>query len=97
MSLQPHEVILGPLLTERTTAAMEQSNTVSFRVDVRANKHQIRRAVEELFGVKVESVRTARMHGKWRRIRWQPGYTGDWKKAHVKLREGHSIKFFETE
>jgi large subunit ribosomal protein L23 len=97
MNLTHQEIIQAPLLTEKSNAAMDVSNTVCFRVDKRANKHQIREAVETLFKVKVESVRTSVMPGKWRRVRWRPGYTGDWKKARVKLKAGHTIRFFETE
>jgi large subunit ribosomal protein L23 len=95
MSLAAHEIVLEPLLTEKSTVATERENVVAFRVAKQANKHQIREAVEKLFGVKVQAVRTVRMHGKWRRVRWRPGYTGDWKKAYVKLKEGHTIQFFE--
>jgi len=97
MSVSGHHIVIEPLLSEKSNAATERTNTVCFRVDLRANKHQIREAVEKLFKVKVESVRTARLPGKWRRVRYRPGYTGDWKKAHVTLKEGHSIRFFETE
>jgi len=97
MNLDPHHIILEPMFTEKTTAATSDRNVVAFKVDRRANKFQIRNAVEHLFNVKVGKVRTVNMHGKIRRVRWRPGYTGDWKKAYVQLMPGSTIEFFETE
>lgn len=97
VSYEPHHVILEPLLTEKSTWATADYNVVAFKVDRRANKHQIREAVEKLFDVEVAKVRTVNMHGKMRRVRWRAGYTGDWKKAYVQLKEGSSIEFFDTE
>ena len=90
------EIIRRPLITEKSTELRDERNTVAFQVDRRANKIEIRRAVEAQFGVKVADVRVASMHGKTRR---QGRYTGrqpDWKKAYVRLAEGQKpIEFFE--
>ena len=91
----PHQILLRPLVTERTVSLSEKSNTVTFVVAKSANKIEIRRAVEESFGVKVESVRTMIMRGKMKRWgRWL-GRRANWKKAYVTLAEGNSINFFE--
>ncbi len=73
----------------------EEGGTVVFRVDSRANKLQIKHAVEVLFNVKVIKVNTLNVEGKKRRIRYREGKRPDWKKAYITLREGDSITFFE--
>ncbi|MCU0727996.1 MAG: 50S ribosomal protein L23 [Planctomycetes bacterium] len=88
------QVIKRPLITEQGMHLVETQQTYPFAVDLRANKLQIRKAVEELFKVKVDSVRTANRHGKKRRRGRVIGRTEDWKKAYVKLKEGHSIELF---
>ena len=90
-----HDVIRRPLVTEKSTMGRELSNLVTFAVDPRANKHEIQRAVEMLFEVKVLSVRTMRMAPKQRRVGKNMGRKPEWKKALVKLAEGQSIEFFE--
>lgn len=89
------QVIRRPLVTEKSTLGRELSNEVVFAVDPRANKHEIRRAVESLFEVRVEDVRTARMPRKKRRVGRFVGSRPQWKKAIVRLAEGQSIEFFE--
>lgn len=89
------QIIQRPLITEKTTIEREFTNVVTFRVDVRANKMQIKEAVESLFDVKVVEVRTSRVRGKPRRQGRFQGYKPSWKKARVKLREGDNIEFFE--
>ena len=86
-----YDVIREPLLTEKGT---EQVTTVKyiFVVDRSAKKHEIREAVERLFNVKVDKVNTMVMGGKWKRVRYQPGKTADWKKAIVTLKEGQKIE-----
>ena len=93
MNLQ--DVIRRPLVTEKSTLARESSNVVTLAVDPRANKQQIKRAVEELFRVSVVDVRTMRMHAKKRRVGRFLGRKPEWKKAIVKLAEGQTIEFFE--
>jgi large subunit ribosomal protein L23 len=89
-------VIRRPLLTEKTTIARETSPVVVFEVAVRATKIDIRNAVEQLFGSKVQSVRTALMHGKIKRQGRFSGQRPDWKKAWVRLKAGEKVpEFFE--
>jgi len=90
-----HEVIRRPLVTEKSNIAREEHNLVTFAVDPRANKHQIKRAVEELFDVSVVDVRTIRMPRKSRRVGRFMGRKAEWKKALVRLAEGQRIEFFE--
>lgn len=90
-----HQVIRKPLVTEKSNIAREVSNVVTLAVDPRANKHEIARAVEELFSVSVLEVRTVRMPRKTRRVGKHAGRKPEWKKAMVRLREGQSIEFFE--
>ncbi len=89
------QIIRRPIITEKSTIEREFSNIVTFRVDLRANKLEIKHAVEELFEVKVLEVRTARFKGKPRRVGRYQGFRPAWKKARVRLREGDSIEFFE--
>lgn len=89
------QIIQKPLITEKSTIERELQNIVTFRVDLRATKPQIKQAVEKLFGVKVLEVRTARVHGKPRRVGRFEGHRPSWKKARVRLREGDNIEFFE--
>lgn len=91
------EIIRRPLVTEKTADQRESANVVAFEVDSRANKIEIRRAVEAQFkDVKVAEVRVARMHGKTRRFGRNVGQRPDWKKAYVRLTEDSKpIEFFE--
>ncbi len=88
-------IIKKPCLTEKGMALQEDSNQLVFRVDPRANKIEIKQAVEEMFNVEVEKVRTANMHGKKKRLGRYMGRRSDWKKAIVSLVEGHSVDFLE--
>jgi large subunit ribosomal protein L23 len=90
-----HEVIRKPLVTEKSNIGREEKNLVSFAVDVRATKPEIRSAVEQLFSVKVLDVHTLRMPRKTRRVGKTMGYKPQWKKAIVQLAEGQRIEFFE--
>jgi large subunit ribosomal protein L23 len=89
------DVVRGPIVTEKGTLVSELGNQVVLRVHPQANKVAIRQAVEQLFGVKVEGVRTSRVLGKTRRVGRSVGRRPLWKKAYVTLAEGHSIEFFE--
>ena len=89
-----HQIIRRPVVTEKGTALKEQ-NKYLFEVDRRANKVEIKQAVESLFNVKVAAIHTVSMRGKVKRLGRFAGRTSDWKKAIVTLREGHSIEFFE--
>ena len=90
-----HEVIRRPLVTEKSNIGRELNNLVTLAVDPRANKHDVKRAVESLFDVQVLSVRTMRMPRKTRRMGKTMGRKPEWKKALVELAEGQSIEFFE--
>jgi len=87
-----YDVVQKPLLTERSMARLDESNTYVFCVHMGANKVQIRNAIETLFDVKVVSVNTARVHGKTRRRGQTVTKMPDWRKAFVKLREGDAIE-----
>lgn len=90
-----HDVIRRPVVTEKSTVAREERNVVTLAVDPRATKPLIRKAVEELFDVKVLDVRTMRMPRKSRRVGKTEGRKPEWKKAIVTLAEGQTIEFFE--
>ena len=90
-----HEVIRRPLVTEKSNIGREEQNVVTLAVDPRANKHDVRRAVEELFDVDVLDVHTMRMPRKTRRVGKFVGRKPEWKKAIVRLAEGQTIEFFE--
>ena len=89
-----YNVIKRPLITEQGMHLVQTENSYPFAVDPRANKIQIREAVEKTFGVKVVAVRTSNRKGKPRRRGRRVGRTQNWKKAYVKLREGQTIELF---
>lgn len=90
------QVIKRPLiLTEKGNVLRETQNTFLFEVDRRANKIQIRNAVEKLFNVKVEQVRTMVVRGHLRRMGRGHEKTKNWKKAIVSVKDGDTIEFFE--
>ena len=88
------DVIRKPLITEKTTVIREDGRTLVFEVAPGATKVDIKRAVEKLLGSKVEGVRTAIAHGKFKRQGKYMGRRSDWKKAYVKLREGEKLPDF---
>ncbi len=88
------DIIVRPLISERSMLDIEHRK-YTFVVDRRANKFQIRQAIEELFGVKVEKVNTMRMLGKMRRMGAFQGRRPNWKKAIIKLAPGQEIDVFE--
>jgi large subunit ribosomal protein L23 len=90
-----YDVIIRPLVTEKTNLQKEMHNQVSFEVDRRANRIEIKRAVEVGFKVKVASVRTMQMIGKTVQRGRIQGKRRDWKKAIVRLMPGERIEFFE--
>ena len=89
------DIIRRPLITEKGNLAQELSNQVVFEVDRRANKIEIRDAVERAFDVKVTQVRTMNIQGKKKRMGRIMGRRSDWKKAYVTLAPGHNVDFFE--
>ena len=95
MSQDPRQVIIRPIMTEKSMRLKEDQNTVTFQVRPDANKVAIRHAVEAVFNVKVADVRTASFEGKLKRMGRHQGRRPDWKKAIVTLRPGHTIDFVE--
>ncbi len=89
------EILIRPLMTEKSMRQKEEQNTVAFRVRPDANKVEIRAAVETVFNVKVSSVRTASFEGKLKRMGRSEGKRADWKKAIVTLAPGHKIELVE--
>ncbi|MFO1091902.1 MAG: 50S ribosomal protein L23 [Planctomycetaceae bacterium] len=92
--MDPQQVVLRPLVTEKGTHQSEKYNAYAFEVASRATKHDIKHAVEALWDVRVVSVRTQTRKGKPRRTRMALGHTADWKKAIVELHEEDRISFF---
>jgi large subunit ribosomal protein L23 len=92
--LEPHQVILRPLVTEKGLHKANRHNAYSFEINAQAGKDDVRRAVESLFDVKVVSVNTMNRKGKTRRYKMKAGSTKVWKKAVVKLDPEHRINFF---
>lgn len=93
-TLAPHQIILRPLVTEKGMHRSTRHNAYAFEVHKHATKHDVRRAVETLFDVKVVAVHTQNRKGKPRRTRFSLGHTKDWKKAIVTLDPEHRIDFF---
>jgi large subunit ribosomal protein L23 len=91
MPLDPHRISRRPIVTEKGLGVKELQHTVVFEVAASANKTQIKEAVQKVFKVKVEQVRTANFHGKMRRRGMITGYRRDWKKAYVKLKAGEKM------
>jgi large subunit ribosomal protein L23 len=94
MVLDAHQIILRPLITEKGIHRSTRHNQYAFEINRLASKVDVRRAVEELFNVKVVRVATQNRKGKPRRNRFRQGYTKDWKKAIVTLDPEHRIDFF---
>jgi large subunit ribosomal protein L23 len=88
------DVIRRPIVTEKTTVMREAGETLVFEVAADATKVEIRRAIEQLFGSKVATVRTAIAHGKVKRQGRFAGRRPDWKKAYVRLRAGEKVPEF---
>jgi large subunit ribosomal protein L23 len=87
-----YRLIQKPVITEKASDDTLRRNAYHFQVPLEANKVEIRQAVEKLFEVRVSSVNTARVRGKWRRRGWNAGTTPAWKRAMVTLREGDTIE-----
>ena len=94
--MKSHEIIRRPIVTEKSTGQRETGNVIAFEVDVNANKIEVKRAVEELFKVKVAEVRLLNVAGKMKRMGRYEGKRRDWRKAYVRLVEGEKAPdFFE--
>ena len=96
MTFDYRQIIRTHVTTERSTKLREKNNEYVFEVDRKANKYQVRMAVEEAFKVKVDSVRTITLPGKRRRMGRSQGKTSARKKAVVRLKQGESITIFEN-
>ena len=92
--LEPYQVVLRPLITEKATHLSERHNAYTFEVNPLATKTEIKGAVEVLFNVKVLDVRTQNRRGKARRYRLKAGRMRNWKKAIVSLHEEYRIDFY---
>ena len=88
-------IIKYPVITDKATRLLD-NNQYSFVVNPYSDKITIKAAIEYLFNVKVTKVNTLKMHGKWKRLRYQAGRTSDWKKAVVTLKEGDKIDIAAT-
>jgi large subunit ribosomal protein L23 len=86
------DVIKAPIITEKTSDLAQNKNTITFSVDVKANKTEIKQAVEKIFNVKVESVNTINVKPRKKRVGKYTGMTSRVKKAIVKLKDGSSIE-----
>jgi large subunit ribosomal protein L23 len=91
----PYQIIKGPLITEKSTTLRGEENKFTFFISLRASKTEIKKAVEELFKVKVIRVNTFNLKGKKKRLGIHEGYTPRRKKAVVTLKPGDTIRMFE--
>ncbi|RJP20147.1 MAG: 50S ribosomal protein L23 [Candidatus Abyssobacteria bacterium SURF_5] len=94
MKYNPHQIIRRPAISEKGTILTERHNKYVFEVATDANKLQVKQAVEEIFKVTVTRVNTMRVAGKKKRVRYKVGYTPEWKKAIVTLKQGDRIELF---
>lgn len=92
--MKRQDIIINPIITEKSTRLQEEGK-YCFRVDRRANKKEVMRAVREIFDVEPVACTIMNVKGKPKRVRYQPGYTASWKKAVVTLKEGQTIELFE--
>jgi large subunit ribosomal protein L23 len=91
MSKSILRILLAPILSEKSVILRDKENRYGFKVDPTANKIEIKHAVETVFKVKVEKVRTLNVHGKMHRVGKYQGMRSDWKKAFVTVKEGQKI------
>jgi len=91
-----HDIIMRPLLTEKSTLLREKRNQVCFEVRSDANRSEVKRAIEETLKVKVDRVNLMNMEGKVKRLNRFVGKRSNWKKAIVFLKEGEKLKIFES-
>ncbi|EKD86507.1 MAG: hypothetical protein ACD_37C00267G0011 [uncultured bacterium] len=94
--MEAYEIIKEPIISEKATEMNTKFNQVVFKVDKRANKYQIKKAVEKIYeknGVRVDKVRTMNVPGKLKRVRSRAGRLSGWKKAIVSLKKGSKLEF----
>ena len=94
---QIRTILIEPHVSEKTTLLNQKNGQIAFKVRSDSNKKQIKKAVEEMFNVKVSSVKTVSVKGKKKRMGMRSGKTNDWKKAYIKLAEGQNLDFMNTE
>lgn len=92
--MNANQIIRRPLVTEKSTILREEGNVIAFEVDPHANKIEVKKAVEELFKVKVEEVRLFNVRGKMKRMGRWAGKRRDWRKAYVRLKAGEKAPEF---
>ena len=92
--MNANQIIRRPLVTEKSTILREEGNVITFEVDPNANKIEVKKAVEELFKVKVEEVRLFNVRGKMKRMGRWVGKRRDWRKAYVRLKAGEKAPEF---
>ena len=92
--MNANQIIRRPLVTEKSTILRETTNIIAFEVDPKANKIQVKDAVEELFKVKVQEVRLFNVRGKIKRMGRFAGRRRDWRKAYVRLKDGEKAPDF---
>lgn len=90
-----NDIIIRPVLSEKSTDIAEQNKYV-FRVSLKANKHQMKKAIKEIFNVEPVSINVMRVRGKEKRVRYRYGFTPSWKKAIITLKPGDKIELFEN-
>ena len=94
--IHPRNIVIAPVITEKSEGQVSGNNTYTFKVSINANKIEIKHAIEKIFSVKVLDVNTIRMLGKPKRLGRYSGKRPDWKKAIVTLRAGDKIADFEA-
>ncbi len=94
--IHPRNIVISPIITEKSERQASTTNTYTFKVSINANKIEIKKAIEHIFSVKVVDVNTIRMLGKPKRLGKYSGKRPDWKKAIVTLRSGDKIADFEV-
>jgi len=94
--MNPNDIIIRPVISEKTTTLMENNKYV-FRVSIGANKVMVAQAINDIFGVQPEKVNTLVVRGKKRRIRHNYGNKSAWKKAIVTLKDGDKIEIFDAQ
>ena len=93
--IHPRQILIAPMITEKSGQQMQNNNTYTFKVSINANKIEIKKAIESIFAVKVLNINTIRLLGKPKRLGRYDGKRPDWKKAIVTLRAGDKIADFE--
>jgi len=96
VAISENKILYQALISEKATLSQEKSNCYTFKVAKNANKHQIKRAVENAFNVKVMNVATSNVMGKSKRLGRFQGKRSDWKKAFIWIKEGDKIELFES-